>query len=59
MTEKQKQIIQTFSRVIPRMTEMEQERLLGYGEGIACKIEKMEQAQVIELVTGLLKKEGE
>ena len=37
MSEKDKQIIATFEKVIPQMNEMEKELLLAFGEGMAFK----------------------
>lgn len=39
MSEKEKQILETFGRVIPLLTEREKERLLWFGEGMAFKAE--------------------
>lgn len=35
MAEKEKQILSTFEKVLPEMTELEKEKLLSFGEGIA------------------------
>lgn len=35
MSEKEKQILETFEKVIPGLSEMEKEKLLSFGEGIA------------------------
>jgi len=35
MSEMEKRIVETFSKVIPTMTEPEKERLLSFGEGMA------------------------
>lgn len=45
MSEKQKQILETFEEIIPKMTEMEQEKLLSFGEGIAFVKEKKEKEE--------------
>lgn len=37
MSEKEKKILKTFEEVIPDMTELEREKLLSFGEGIAFK----------------------
>lgn len=37
MSEKEKKILETFGKVIPDMTELEREKLLSFGEGIAFK----------------------
>ena len=35
MSEKEKQILDTFEKVIPDLSEMEKEKLLSFGEGMA------------------------
>ena len=37
MSEKEKKILDTFEKVLPDMTELEREKLLSFGEGIAFK----------------------
>lgn len=37
MSEKEKKILDTFEKVLPEMTELEREKLLSFGEGIAFK----------------------
>lgn len=37
MSEKEKEILSTFEKVIPNLTEMEKEKLLSFGEGMAFK----------------------
>lgn len=37
MSEKEKKILKTFEKVLPDMTELEREKLLSFGEGIAFK----------------------
>lgn len=37
MSEKEKQILETFGKVIPELSEMEKEKLLSFGEGMAFK----------------------
>ena len=41
MSEKDKQIIATFEKVLPELTEVEKEKLQSYGEGIAFMAEKL------------------
>ena len=38
MSEKEKKILETFSEVLPKLTELEQEKLLSFGEGMAFKV---------------------
>lgn len=38
MSEKEKQILETFGRVVPELSELEKERLLAFGEGLAFKV---------------------
>lgn len=35
MSEREKQILETFEKVIPDLSEMEKEKLLSFGEGMA------------------------
>lgn len=35
MSEKSKEILETFEKVIPELSEIEKEKLLSFGEGIA------------------------
>lgn len=44
MVQKEMQIIETFAKVIPELTEMEKEKLLAFGEGMAFKINQDKQA---------------
>lgn len=37
MSEKEKQIMETFGKVLPNLTELEKEKLLSFGEGMAFK----------------------
>jgi hypothetical protein len=43
MSEAEKKILETFEKVIPKLDEMQKERLLGFGEGMAFKIEEQEK----------------
>lgn len=44
MSEKGIQIMETFGRVIPTLTEAEKDRLLAFGEGMAFKAEQQRLA---------------
>ena len=44
MSGKDKQIMDTFEKVIPMMTDAEKERLLAFGEGMAFKAEQQRMA---------------
>lgn len=35
MSDKEKQILETFEKVLPELSEMEREKLLSFGEGMA------------------------
>lgn len=35
MTEKQKKFLELINRIMPYMTELEQEKILAFGEGLA------------------------
>lgn len=37
MSENEKKILETFEKVLPDMSELEREKLLSFGEGIAFK----------------------
>lgn len=43
MSEDAKKILETFGKVIPEMTELEREKLLSFGEGIAFKTEQQKK----------------
>ena len=43
MTETEKKILQTFARVIPKLTESQKNRILGIGEGMEIKAEQQER----------------
>lgn len=38
MSEKGKKILEAFEKAIPNMSEMEKEKLLAFGEGLACMV---------------------
>lgn len=38
MSEKEKQILKTFDRVIPHLSELEKEKLLAFGEGLGFAV---------------------
>lgn len=38
MSEKQKQILETFDKVIPHLSELEKEKLLAFGEGLGFAV---------------------
>lgn len=41
MSEKEKQIIETFALVIPNLSESDKSYLLGLGEGMAIKVKQV------------------
>lgn len=45
MTEKQKKFLRAINRLIPQLTELDQERLLAFGEGLAFVNGAREQEQ--------------
>lgn len=45
MSEKDKKIMETFGKVIPQLSELEKERLLAFGEGMAFKADQQRAAQ--------------
>lgn len=40
MTEKEKQIMQTFAEVLPKLSPEDKAFLLGFGEGLAASVDK-------------------
>lgn len=40
MSEKDKQIMETFERVVPNLSEVDKEKLLAFGEGVALMAER-------------------
>ena len=48
MSEREKQILETFEKVIPTMTEVEKARLIGYGEGLAAREDRPKMEEVIK-----------
>lgn len=45
MSEKEKEILDTFGRILPELTEMEKEKLLSFGEGMAFKAEQQKKEE--------------
>ena len=43
MNEKEKRIMKTFEKVIPKLSTIEKEKLLSFGEGIAFKAEQQKR----------------
>lgn len=43
-TEKERMILQTFEKTLPKMSDMEKEKLLSFGEGIAFKADMQAKA---------------
>ena len=41
MSEKDKQIMDTFGKVIPNLSEIDKEKLLAFGEGVALMAERL------------------
>lgn len=40
MSEKEKKILETFGEVLPKLSELEKEKLLSFGEGMAFKAQR-------------------
>lgn len=38
MSDKEKQILETFRKVVPELNDLEKEKLLAFGEGMAFKV---------------------
>ena len=45
MSENEKKILETFEKVLPDMTELEREKLLSFGEGIAFKTAEQKKTE--------------
>lgn len=48
MTEKEKEIMNMFGWIIPRLTERGKDNLLSFGEGMVCIIRTNQQTEVAE-----------
>ena len=51
MSEREKQSIETFALIIPKLSESDKSYLLGLGEGMAIKVESQEKKSDKELAT--------
>lgn len=40
MSDKEKKIMEIFARIIPKLSENDKSYLLGYGEGMAARVER-------------------
>ncbi len=45
MSEREKKILETFSKAIPGMSELEKEKLLAFGEGMAFMVNQKQEGQ--------------
>ena len=45
MSEKEKQILETFGRILPKLPESDKSYLLGLGEGMAMSHQREEQQE--------------
>lgn len=45
MSEKEQQILETFEKVIPKLSEMEKEKLLSFGEGMVFMKDKSKKKE--------------
>ena len=52
MSENEKKILETFEKVLPDMTELEREKLLSFGEGIAFKTAEQKNRRNLERTGG-------
>lgn len=52
MSENEKKILETFEKVLPDMTELEREKLLSFGEGIAFKTAEQKNRRNLEETGG-------
>ena len=46
MSEKEKEILITFKNVLPKLSDTDKSYLLGLGEGMAIKSDRMEEKEV-------------
>lgn len=51
MSEREKQIIETFALIIPKLSESDKSYLLGLGEGMAIKVDAQRQDEEKAMVT--------
>ena len=52
MSEKETKILDTFGKAIPKLSELEKEKLLAFGEGMAFMVERKDStAQAPDTVT--------
>ena len=45
MSEKEKKILDTFGKIIPDLSDVEKEKLLSFGEGMAFKVEQEKKGE--------------
>ena len=45
MSEKEKKVIESLKVILPQLTELEREKLISYGEGMAFLAEKREESK--------------
>ena len=45
LTDKDREILRTFNRILPVLSEREKDRLLWFGEGLAFKTEQQKMGQ--------------
>ena len=50
MTDKEKEIMEVFKKVLPNLTREEKDRLLFFGKGMAFKAEENEKKELKEVV---------
>lgn len=48
MSEKETKILDTFGKAIPKLSELEKEKLLAFGEGMAFMVERKDPAKTPE-----------
>ena len=52
MSEKEKKVLETLEKAIPKMTDIEMAQLLGYGEGLAAREDRQERTEPALAVSG-------
>lgn len=45
MSDKDKRIMETFGKVVPNLSELDKEKLLAFGEGVALMAERQRAGQ--------------
>lgn len=52
MSDKENKILKTFEKVIPELSELEKEKLLSFGEGMAFKAQELKKKDRADVKEG-------